>query len=81
MINQQLGRYKIQELLGEDSFAWVYRALDEGLNREAALKVLKPSWLSDASALARFEQEIQTMAKLHHPNIAIVYDVEEAERC
>jgi serine/threonine protein kinase/formylglycine-generating enzyme required for sulfatase activity len=76
---QRLGRYKIEDLLGEGSFAWVYRAQDEELQRYVALKVLKPAWLSDRQALGRFKQEARTMANLHHPNIAVVYEVGEAE--
>jgi hypothetical protein len=78
-VEQKLGRYVIKEQLGEGSFAWVYRGYDEELERHVALKVLKPVWLSDPQAVARFKQEARTMAKLHHPNIAVVYEVGEAE--
>jgi serine/threonine protein kinase len=78
-MEQKLGRYTIEEPLGEGSFAWVYRAFDQKLRRYVALKVLKPMWLNDSSAMRRFEQEATTMANLHHPHIAEIYDVDETE--
>ncbi len=79
MMPQQLGRYVIEDLLGEGAFAWVYRAKDADLDRAVALKVLKPAWLSDPQALSRFKQEAKTMARLHHPHIATIYEVGQAE--
>ncbi len=75
----KLGKYQLEELLGEGAFAWVYRATDADLGRAVALKVLKPAWLNDAQALSRFKQEARTMANLHHPNIAVIYEVGEAD--
>ena len=53
----------------------VYRAQDTRLNRSVALKVLAPSFTTDAEGLARFTQEARTTALLNHPNIVSVYDV------
>ncbi|MBN1217583.1 MAG: SUMF1/EgtB/PvdO family nonheme iron enzyme [Anaerolineae bacterium] len=78
-MEQKLGRYTIEKPLGEGSFAWVYRAFDQKLKRYVALKVLKPMWLDDPSAMRRFEQEATTMANLHHPHIAEIYDVDQTE--
>ncbi|MBN1219383.1 MAG: protein kinase [Anaerolineae bacterium] len=78
-MQQQLAHYQIQGLLGEGTFASVYRALDQKFERHVALKVLKPVWLNDSQAVARFEQEAKTMANLRHPHIVDVYDVGEAE--
>jgi serine/threonine-protein kinase len=78
-MEQKLGRYTIEAPLGEGSFARVYRAFDEKLKRYVALKVLKPMWLDDPSAMRRFEHEATTMANLHHPHIAEIYDVDETE--
>ncbi|MBN1219621.1 MAG: protein kinase [Anaerolineae bacterium] len=78
-MSQQLAYYEIQELLGEGSFAWVYRAFDTRLDRPVALKILKPMWMSDRQAVQRLKQEAKTMAKMHHPNIIDVYDVGETE--
>ncbi len=78
MLNN-LGKYRIEDLLGEGSFARVYRATDTDLDRAVALKVLKPAWLSDAQALNRFKQEAKTMARLHHPHIATIFEVGQVE--
>jgi serine/threonine protein kinase len=77
-MGKKVGRYIIEEQLGEGSFAYVYRALDPELERHVALKVLKPAWLSDPAAVARFKQEARTIAKLDkNPHIAVVYEVGE----
>lgn len=76
---QQLAHYEIKELLGEGSFAWVYRAYDQKFEQDIALKLLKPIWLSDRQAIARFKQEAKTTRKLHHSNIVGVYDVGESD--
>jgi len=78
MAEQRLGRYVIEEQLGEGSFAFVYRARDEDLHRWVALKVLKPVWMADPNAIDRFKREARTMARLDkNPHIAIVYEVGE----
>ena len=76
--NQQLGRYKIEELIGSGAYADVYRAYDAALRRTVALKVLKPMLMADATAFARFTQEAQAAANLFHPQIATVLDIGEA---
>ena len=53
----------------------VYRASDDRLGREVALKVLKPSLASDRDRLRRFEQEARAAAALNHPNIDAIYDI------
>ena len=75
---KELGRYKIEELLGSGAYADVYRALDIALDRTVALKVLKPALLADEDAFARFLQEAKTLANLMHPHIAWVWDLGEA---
>src|SRR5260370_35023230 len=52
----------------------VFRAVDDHLDCDVALKVLPPSLLADASARKRFRKEALTLAKLKHPNIATVHD-------
>src|SRR5262245_58924761 len=53
----------------------VYRARDPRLGREVAIKVLPPSFSSDAERLRRFEQEARVAGVLNHPNITAVYDI------
>jgi serine/threonine-protein kinase len=77
-MQQQLGHYQIEDLLGEGSFAWVYRAYDQKFEQYVALKLLKPIWLGDPQAIARFKQEARTARKLRHPHIVDVYDVGDA---
>ncbi|HYW69864.1 MAG TPA: protein kinase, partial [Pyrinomonadaceae bacterium] len=71
----RLGRYEIRSKLGEGGMGEVYRARDEKLNREVAIKVLPASLSQDEDRLHRFEQEAQAAGALNHPNILAVYDV------
>src|SRR5215510_867670 len=71
----RLGRYEIRTKIGEGGMGEVYRARDEKLNREVAIKVLPASFAEDADRLHRFEQEAQAAGTLNHPNILAVYDV------
>src|SRR5512136_987513 len=74
-----LGRYTIRAELGRGGFATVYRALDTTLEREVALKVLKPGWTDDPRAVERFMREARQASRLKHPNIVTIYDVGQAE--
>ena len=71
----RLGRYEIRSKLGEGGMGEVYRARDEKLNRDVAIKVLSAEFSRDADRLRRFEQEAQSAGSLNHPNIVAVYDV------
>lgn len=72
----RLGRYEIRSKIGAGGMGEVYRARDQKLNRDVAIKVL-PAGLSDsADRLQRFEQEAQAAGSLNHPNILAVYDVD-----
>src|SRR2546429_8677296 len=71
----KLGRYEIRSQIGEGGMGEVYRARDEKLNRDVAIKVLPASFSQDADRLRRFEQEAQAAGSLNHPNILAVYDV------
>jgi hypothetical protein len=66
-------RYRLEELLGRGATAEVYRGLDELLGRQVAIKVFHRG-LSDPTTVARQRTEMQVLAKLHHPNLVIVYD-------
>src|SRR5262245_13583248 len=54
----------------------VYRARDERLDRDVALKLLPPAFTTDTDRLARFAREAKMLAALHHPNIAAIHGVE-----
>src|SRR5205823_12908186 len=71
----KFGRYEIRSKIGEGGMGEVYRARDEKLNRDVAIKVLPASLSQDGDRLRRFEQEAQAAGALNHPNILAVYDV------
>src|SRR5438874_2869753 len=71
----KLGRYEIRSQLGAGGMGEVYRARDEKLNRDVAIKALPASLSQDGDRLQRFEQEAQAAGALNHPNILAVYDV------
>jgi len=75
----KLGKYQVIELLGSGATADVYRAMDTVLEREVALKVLKPSLVYDNTAYTRFLREARSAANLFHPNIATILDTAEVE--
>src|SRR6266705_4477381 len=71
----KLGRYEIRSKIGEGGMGEVYRARDEKLNRDVAIKVLPASFSQDVDRLRRFEQEAKAAGVLNHPNITAVYDI------
>jgi serine/threonine protein kinase/tetratricopeptide (TPR) repeat protein len=71
---QVLGHYRVMERIGGGGMGVVFRAHDERLNRDVALKVLPAGSLSDESARKRFRKEALTLSRLNHPNIETVYD-------
>jgi Tol biopolymer transport system component len=73
----RLGPYEILSPLGAGGMGEVYRARDTRLGREVAIKVLPDSFLADPDRRARFDREAQVLASLSHPNIAVVYGLEE----
>src|SRR5437773_9197745 len=73
----RLGPYDIVAPLGAGGMGEVYRAKDSRLGREVALKVVPDAFASDPARLARFEREARTVAGLNHPNIVVLYSVEE----
>ncbi len=74
MIGQALAHYRIIEKIGAGGMGEVYRARDEHLGRDVALKVLPAGTLADEAARKRFRKEAQALSKLNHPNIATVHD-------
>ncbi|TME20640.1 MAG: serine/threonine protein kinase [Chloroflexi bacterium] len=72
----RLGQYEIVERLGGGGMAVVYRAVQQPLGREIALKALSSELFQDDGFVKRFETEAKTLAKLDHPNILPIYDFE-----
>jgi len=73
-IGQTLGHYRILERIGAGGMGTVYRAHDERLDRDVALKVLPPSGLENDEARRLFRKEALALSRLNHPNIAAIYD-------
>src|SRR5262252_1620600 len=70
----RLGPYELLSSLGAGGMGEVYRARDPRLDREVAIKVLAPDLANDPAALARFEREATSVARLSHPNILSIYE-------
>jgi Tol biopolymer transport system component len=79
MIGRTLSHYCVLGELSRGGMGIVYRALDTGLNREVALKVLPPELVSDPERRRRFVHEAQAAASLQHPRIAVIHEIDEAE--
>jgi eukaryotic-like serine/threonine-protein kinase len=74
---RQIGKYRIKSELGRGGMGAVYLAEQMGLGREVAIKELIPSAAADPTALMRFMQEAQVMARTSHPNLVQVHDLEQ----
>jgi serine/threonine protein kinase len=74
IVGQTLGHYRIVERIGAGGIGEVYRAHDEHLDRDVAIKVLPSDALSDKSSRRGFRKEALALSKLNHPNIATIYD-------
>src|SRR3984893_5154977 len=74
----RLGRYEIRSKIGAGGMGEVYRAHDEKLNRDVAIKILPQAFAQDSDRLTRFKREAQVLASLNHPNIASIYGLEES---
>jgi serine/threonine protein kinase len=74
LVGHTLGHYRIVEQIGAGGMGVVYRARDEQLERDVAVKVLPPSTLLDESSRKRFRKEALALARLNHPNVATVHE-------
>lgn len=79
MIDKTLSHYEILEEISRGGMGVVYRARDVKLNRDVALKVLRSDLVVDDERKRRFVQEAQAAAALKHPNIAVVYEIDDVD--
>ena len=77
-IGTQLGSMEVTALIGRGGMGEVYRARDMKLKRDVAIKVLPDEFSRDADRVSRFQREAEVLASLNHPNIAAIYDLQEA---
>jgi tetratricopeptide (TPR) repeat protein len=74
MIGRTISHYRVIEKIGAGGMGEVYRAHDEQLDRDVALKILPAGLLADEAARKQFRKEALALAKLNHPNIETVYE-------
>src|SRR6185295_1252488 len=74
MVGRTISHYVVVEQIGAGGMGVVYRAHDERLDRDVALKVLSPDLATDQGFTARFRREARALSKLNHPNVATVHD-------
>jgi len=78
LIGQNIGKYRVVDRIGKGGMGTVYRAMDEMLHRDVAIKVLNAE-LNDPEVAKRFRAEAITVARLSHPGIATIYELFEYE--
>lgn len=81
LIGLELSHYRILERIGSGGMGVVYRAQDAHLDREVAVKVLRPGTIADDLARKRFRNEAHVLSKLNHPNVATIHDFDTQEGC
>jgi len=73
--SERISHYRILDKLGAGGMGEVYRARDNRLDRDVAIKVLPATFANDKERLLRFEQEARATSALNHPNILTIYDI------
>jgi len=79
MIGKTLGNFTLEARIGKGGMGEVYKAKDQKLGRDVAIKVLPEEFAKDADRVARFQREAKLLASLNHPNIAAIYGLEESD--
>ena len=78
MVGKTIGKYRVVAKLGRGGMGTVYRAVDETLDREVAIKILNPEF-ADSDVMKRFRAEASMLAKLNHPAIATIYELHRSD--
>ena len=78
MIGKTIGKYRFVEELGRGPLGIVYKATDETLDRDVAVKVLNPE-LSNSELMKHFQTEATTLARLHHSDIATIHEIHRTD--
>src|SRR3974390_1483074 len=79
LVGRKLGHYCVVEKIGKGGMGVVYRARDEHLKRDVAIKVLPCGSLTDAAARQRFRKEAFALSEVNHPNIAVIHDFDTCD--
>jgi len=79
MIGRTFSHYRVIERLGAGGMGEVYKAHDQHLDRDVAIKVLPPGTLDDEEARRRFRREAKALSRLNHAHIATVHDFDSAD--
>ena len=75
----KVGKYEVQDLIGEGAMGVVYHALDPMLNRSVAVKVMNDALALDENFRTRFLRAARAVGSLQHPNVITVYDCGETD--
>ncbi len=78
MVGKTIGKYRFISKLGRGGMGTVYKAVDETLDREVAIKILNPEF-ADRDVMKRFRAEASMLAKLNHPAIATIYELHRSD--
>ena len=78
MVGRTIGKYRVVAKLGRGGMGTVYRAVDETLDRDVAIKILNPEF-ADSDVMKRFRAEASMLAKLNHPAIATIYELHRSD--
>jgi serine/threonine protein kinase len=78
MVGRTIGKYRVVAKLGRGGMGTVYKAVDETLDREVAIKILNPDF-AEGDVMKRFRAEASVMAELNHPSIATIYELHRSD--